>query len=154
MLQRDSDEHHPLTTQEICRRLQERNIKCDRRMVALDMKHLNEYGCEIMSVKGGKFTTYDIADRSFSTPELKLLIDAVQAANFVTEKNPAELIEKIAAPSGKHRSETLQTNLVRFNTRKHTNEAVYYNVSTLESALAQKKQASFCVFFPHDATCL
>jgi len=146
LLQRESDELHPLSTNEICRRLQEMNIRCDRRTLATDMKLLNGYGYEIMSVKAGKQNAYYLADRSFSTPELKILIDAVQAANFVTEKKTAELVEKIAALGGKHRAEILQTNLVRFNTRKHTNEAVYYNVSTLETAIAEKKQASFYYF--------
>ena len=34
----------------------------------------------------------------------------------------------------------------RINTRKHSNEAIYYNVSFLEEALQQKKKASFYYF--------
>ena len=33
---------------------------------------------------------YFVCDRSFSVPELKIMIDAVQAASFVTEKKTGE----------------------------------------------------------------
>ena len=51
------------------------------------------------------------------------MLDAVQAASFVTEKKTAELVEKVASLGGSHRAELLKENMVCFNTRKHTNEA-------------------------------
>jgi len=65
---------------------------------------------------------YYVEDRSFSIPELKILIDAVQAASFITDKKTSELVEKIAALGGSHRAEILKSNMVCFNTRKHSNE--------------------------------
>ncbi|MCD8118424.1 MAG: hypothetical protein LUE29_02840 [Lachnospiraceae bacterium] len=41
---------------------------------------------EILWVWVGKQRGYYVADRSFSVPELRILIDAVRAANFITEK--------------------------------------------------------------------
>ena len=73
-------------------------------------------------------------DRQFSVPELKILIDAVQAATFITEKKSAEMVEKIAALGGSHRADILKSNIVHFNTNKHTNEAIYYSVNELEQA--------------------
>lgn len=86
---------------------------------------------------------YYIEDRSFSVPELKILIDAVQAASFVTEKKTAELIEKIASLGGSHCAEILKSNMVSFNTRKHSNESIYYNVDYLEDAIEQNKKVIF-----------
>ena len=40
----------------------------------------------------------------------------------------------------------MKENLVTFNTRKHTNEAIYCPVDTLERALRQKQKASFQYF--------
>ncbi len=85
-------------------------------------------------------------DRSFDVPELKILIDAIQAASFITPKKSAELIHKIANLGGSHRAEILKSNLVNFNTNKHTNEAIYYNVQSLEEGIARKKQVSFFYF--------
>lgn len=89
---------------------------------------------------------YYVEDRSFSVPELKILIDAVHAASFVTEKKTAELIRKIANLGGSHSAEILQSNMVYFNTRKHRNESIYYNVDYLEDAIEQKKKVIFYYF--------
>ncbi len=74
---------------------------------------------EVMWVWVGKAKGYCIEDRSFSVPELKILIDAVQAASFITGKKTAELIDKIAELGGSHKAEILKSNMVCFNTRKH-----------------------------------
>ena len=89
---------------------------------------------------------YYVEDRSFSVPELKILIDAVHAASFVTEKKTAELIRKIANLGGSHSAEILQSNMVYFNTRKHHNESIYYSVDYLEDAIEQKKKVIFYYF--------
>ena len=69
----------------------------------------------------GKEKDYYIEDRSFSVPELKILIDAVQAAGFITDKKTAALIDKIADLGGSHRADIMKSNMVCFNTRKHSN---------------------------------
>ena len=60
-----------------------------------------------------------------------------------TEKKTAELISKIADLGGSHSAEILKGNLVCFNTRKHRNEAIYYNVGFLEDAIQQNKKVIF-----------
>ena len=85
-------------------------------------------------------------DRSFSVLELKVLIDAVQAASFITDRKTKELISKIAELGGSHRGDILRSNMVCFNTRKHSNEAIYYNVDFLEEAILQQKKVLFRYF--------
>ena len=146
ILRQETDEDHPLKTTAICEKLLAMNIKCDRRTLHLDMKLLNQQGYEVMSLLIDHERAYYIADRSFSVPELKILIDAVQAASFVTEKKTAELIDKIADLGGSNRAAILKDNIVHFNTRKHGNEAIYYNVDTIESAIQQDKKIIFRYF--------
>ena len=85
-------------------------------------------------------------DRSFSVPELKILIDAVHASSFITEKKSQELIEKIAALAGSHRAEVLKRNMVCFNNRKHSNEKILYAVDTVEEAILTQKKVIFLYF--------
>ena len=146
ILQRESDEDKPIRTSEFCRRLKEMNISCDTRTLGKDMRFLNEQGYEILYKMLGHEKAYYVMDRSFSVPELKVLIDAVQAANFITPKKTKELTDKIASLGGAYRAEILKGNIVRFNTRKHSNESIYYTVDTLEQALLQKKKVSFYYF--------
>ena len=146
LLQQESDEQHPLTTGQICEYMEKYDIPCERRVVSRDVATLNELGFEILETKVGKKKGYYVENRGFSTPELKILIDAVQAASFITEEKSNELIGMLAGLGGTHRSEILRSNLVSFNTRKHSNEQIYDNVSALEDALRKKKKVIFLYY--------
>ena len=146
ILKQESDPEHPLSTNELCQKLHAKGIPCERKSIATDMAQFKRYGFDVENKKIGRERVYFIEDRQFSVPELKILIDAVQAATFITEKKTGEMVDKIAALGGSHRSEILRSNIVRFNTRKHTNESIYYSVNELEQALIQKRQASFLYF--------
>lgn len=146
LLRQETDEQHPLTTMDICNRLGAMGISCERRTLSKDVALLNEQGYEVMWRWVGKEKGYYIEDRSFSIPELKILIDAIQASSFITEKKTADLIGKIANLGGSHRAELLQGNMVCFNTRKHSNESIYYNVNSLEDAIQCQKKVLFRYF--------
>jgi hypothetical protein len=126
LLRQETDEQNPLSTSMICKKLGEMGISCERRTLTKDIAVLNELGYEVMWVWVGKANGYCIEDRSFSVPELKILIDAVQAASFITDKKTAELIDKIAELGGSDKAEILKSNMVCSNTRKHSNEWIYY----------------------------
>ena len=143
LLRQETDEQNPMTTMTIIDRLGQMGISCERRTLAKDMAILNEHGYEVMYRWLGKEKGYYVEDRSFSVPELKILIDAVQAASFVTDKKTAELIEKIADLGGGHRADILKSNMVCFNTRKHSNETIFYSIDYLEDALLQQKKVIF-----------
>lgn len=146
MLRQETDEAHPLRRTEICERLAKDGIGCDIRTLSKDIAVLNDYGFEVMIRKEDHENFYYVEDRSFSVPELKILIDAVQAASFITDKKTAELIDKIAELGGGNRAAILKDNIVHFNTRKHGNEAIYYNVDTIETAIQQDKKIIFRYF--------
>lgn len=94
LLRCETDEGHPLTTAELLTKLEAEGIPCDRRTLSKDISVLNSHDYEIMSVMIGHDKAYYVEDRSFSLPELKILIDAVQAAAFITDRKTDELIEK------------------------------------------------------------
>ena len=146
LLRHRTDEQHPLSTNDICRCLEEMGISCERRTLAKDIALLNEQGFEVMWCKVEKEKAYYTEDRSFSIPELKILIDAIQAANFITDKKSSELIDKIASLGGSHRADILKNNIIHFNTRKHSNETVYYSVGYLEEAILNQKKVLFRYF--------
>jgi len=146
MLRRNTDEQHPMSTSSIISGLAQMEITCDRRTLAQDIATLNDLGYEIMTTIVGHEKAYYVEDRNFSIPELKILIDAVQASSFITEKKSEELINKIASLAGSHRAEVLKRNMVCFNTRKHSNERIFYNVNDLEDAILRQKKVLFRYF--------
>lgn len=146
MLRQNTDEQHPMSTSNIIASLSQMEIPCDRRTLSQDIATLNDLGYEVMTTTVGHEKAYYVEDRNFSIPELKILIDAVHASSFITEKKSEELISKIASLAGSHRAEVLKRNMVCFNTRKHSNERIFYNVNDLEDAILRQKKVLFRYF--------
>ena len=146
ILKQDSDENNPLTTNQIIDKLAASGIVCDRRTLYQDIAALNSYGYEVECRKGQHSNGYYVLDRNFDVPELRILIDAVQAASFISPKKTEELTDKIAALGGSYRADILKKNIVEFNTTKHSNEHIYYTVNTIEDAILAEKKIAFQYF--------
>ena len=146
LLQRETDEEHPLSRGELCGRLNAQGIPCHVKTVTRDIAALNEYGYEVCGFMEGREKYYYVPDREFSIPELKIMIDAVQASSFVTEKKTADMIEKIAALGGSYRKQLLKRSFAKFNSRKHSNESIFYNIDGIETAIRTRKNISFLYF--------
>ena len=146
LLRQSTDEQHPMTNNQVCVEMERMGIPCDRRIITQDVAVLNDLGYEVMTTMIGHEKAYYVEERSFSLPELKILIDAVHASSFITEKKSEELISKIAALGGSHRAEVLKHNMVCFNTRKHSNEKILYTIDALEEAILTKRKVIFLYF--------
>lgn len=145
LLTEHTDEQNPMSTNQIIYALEEMGIKVERKTLYEDIKLLTENGYEIMCVRD-RANKYYVEDRSFDVAELRVLMDSVQSAKFITPKKTEELALKIANLAGSNRGEVLKRNVVWLDTVKHTNEAVYYNIDTLNTAIVQGKKASFQYF--------
>ncbi len=146
LLRQESSVENPLRTSDIADKAAEMGVFVDKRTLSREVEFLNSQGFDIKTRIVGHQKGYYMEKRDFSVPELKILIDAVQASSFITDSQTKEFISKIADLGGSRKSEILKENVVCFNTTKHTNESIYQNVSELEKALTGKKQASFYYF--------
>lgn len=147
ILRQDSDEYNYIESTEILSKLANMGIECDRRTLYGDIDVLNDFGYEVLSEKApGKPNKYCVVDRSFDVPELRILMDAVQASSFITPKKTEELVDKIAGLGGSHRGELLRSNIVKFNTTKSTNENIFYTISEINAAIENDKKVSFEYF--------
>jgi len=146
LLMLHTDEEKPLSTNQLCAMLKAEGIPCDRRTLSADIDVLNANGYEVLSRRTRYAKLYYVVDRQFDIAEIKILIDAIQAASFITPSKTKALISKVANLAGSHKAAVLKGNMVTFNTRKHTNEAIYYTVDTLERVLQKKQKASFRYF--------
>lgn len=144
MLCQETDEDNPLGTSLIISKLKSCGIECDRKTLYKDIKALNDYGFEVMCTRG-QSNQYYVVSRKFDIPELRILIDAVQAASFITPSKTKELIDKIASLGGSSRGKVLK-NTTAFNTVKQKNEGIYYNVAALDEGIIAKRQVSFGYF--------
>ncbi len=145
ILNRETDEEHPLGTEAILSKLAEEGIECVRTTLYEDIKTLQKYGYEIFCVRSSS-NQYYVCDRSISVPEILILMDAVQAAGFITEKKTAELVDKVAKLAGSQRAEVLKQNIVEFTVAKSANEKIFYVVSEISQAIVRRKKIYFNCF--------
>jgi len=148
ILQRDTDEDHPIGTEALRAKLLAEGIDCHRSTLYDDIALLNENGYEVLC-RRGRSNQYYVVDRTFSTPEIHILLDAVQAANFITEKKTVELVDKLANLAGSQKADVLKHNIVQFNNTKNTNESIYYSVNEIVTAITERKKIIF-LYFDYD----
>lgn len=148
ILSQETDEEHPMTTNELLEKLQALGIECNRKTLYADIDALNEFGYEIMC-KHSRSNEYYVEDRAFSVAELRILMDAIQAADFITENKSAQFIDKIANLAGTRSGEVLKDHVIAFNNTKTDNEHIYYIVDTINEAIAQQHKIKF-LYFDYD----
>ena len=83
-LLRNSDENHPVTVAQLIAELASHGISAERKSVYDDIESLRDYGVDIIQSGAGKSSGYYVAGRDFELPEIKLLVDAVQASKFIS----------------------------------------------------------------------
>ena len=140
-LWKSSDEGHPVTTSDILSHLSEYGIISTRKTIACDIVELQELGIDIICNRR-KQNEYFIGSRLLEPVEVKILMDAVQAAKFLSPQKSVELINKLAVLSSEHQKETLKRSL-RTERAKTSNNKVYYIVDNLFAAILKKQALSF-----------
>ena len=145
ILLEQTDEEHSLTVPQMIAELSKVGISAERKSIYDDLEYLQLFGLDICSTKT-KTTNYFIASRDFELPELKLLVDSVQASKFITHKKSLELISKIEKLTSRHNAKQLQRQVFVTNRVKTLNERIYYNVDKIHEAIAENKQITFKYF--------
>ena len=131
----ETDDEHALTLQEIMARLAAVNITADRKTLYADFEDLRQYGLDIIAQQRNHTTYYHLGERIFELPELKLLVDSVQAAKFITTRKSRELIHKLERLASSYQAAQLQRQVYIAGRIKAMNESIYYNIDRLHSAI-------------------
>lgn len=135
-----TDENNILSACEICSILEkEYGIKCERKSIYSDIEILKNYGMDIVSSTSPK-RGYFLASRNLETPEVRLLIDAVQAAGFITPKKTKKLIDKIKNETSIFQARCIEQQVYVDNRIKCKNEEIYYNIDLLNYAIDNNRQ--------------
>ena len=145
LLETRSDEAHPLTVQQILDALARRGISAERKSIYADIACLQDAGMDILHIKG-RGGGYYLASRLFELPELKLLVDAVQASRFLTERKSMQLIAKLETLASVHEAVALRRQVTVAGRVKTMNESIFYNVDRLHEAIRQNSRITFRYF--------
>lgn len=143
MLERETDEEHLISTQDIIQKLEANGISAERKTIYDDINQLIDYGYDIIQVKSRVNGGYYLGSREFELAELKLLVDAVQFSRFITRKKSRELIKKLEKLTSKHEASQLQRQVYVSESAKAENESIFYNIDSIHKGIYDNVKISF-----------
>lgn len=100
-LWKTTDDDHTASLADISVYLATHNIRADPRTLRKDIDQLVEFGVDIVKDRRVQ-NQYHVASRHFEAPEVRLLIDAVQSARFITPAKSRGLIERLSTFAAPH----------------------------------------------------
>lgn len=146
LLRDHTDEDHPMPMPQILRELENAGICAERKGIYDDLNVLRDFGEDVEVSRDGGRTGYYLGDRGLELAERKLLVDAVQASRFITEKKSRQLIEKLSIGISEYQSREMNRQVYVTGRVKSMNEAILYNVDALHCAIREERQIRFRYF--------
>ena len=141
LLYKTTDESHPVSTVDITGYLDEKGFQIDRKTLRSDLRLLISMGYDIVVVKSSP-NKYFWGERTFEIPEMKMLLDAVSSARFISETKSKQLTKKIMSLAGMQQREQLKRHVRAIGKTKADNKGLYYIIDTITEAINQKKKIS------------
>ena len=142
LLYKTTDESHPVSTVEIMDYLADKGFLIDRKTLRSDLRLLISMGYDIVVVKSSP-NKYFWGERTFEIPELKMLLDAVSSARFISETKSKQLTKKILSLAGMQQREQLKRHVRAIGKTKADNKGLYYIIDRITEAINRKKKISF-----------
>lgn len=146
ILLEQTDENHRITMTEIIENLASYNISAERKSLYNDIESLRLYGLDIIGIQEGRTYFYYVGSRRFELAELKLLVDSVQSAKFITAKKSSELIKKLEGLASRYEASKLHRQVFVAGRVKTMNESIYYNVDRIQTAIGENSKITFQYF--------
>lgn len=144
IMQEKTDDEHRLTLAQIIKELEKYDITAERKSLYDDFKVMDEQlGIEIIKEQEGRETYYHVGAREFQLAEVKLMIDSIQAAKFISKSKSDELIKKMNTFVSEHQAKQLKRQVYVNDRIKSMNESIYYSVDSIHSAIMNNKQIEF-----------
>lgn len=144
ILRTESDEEHTFSTNQLVECLADEGIEAERKAIYDDIRTLVAAGYPV-ECKRTRVNEYFVRDTGFSSAEVRMLLDSVQAANFVSEPRAKQMTYKIAALAGSNKGELLAHNTL-WAEGKRKDDAGWENILLVSRAIERKRSITFRYF--------
>ena len=145
LLFEQTDETHYVSVADVLQFWEAHGIHGNRKNVYSDIQLLMDFGVDVICIRNMQ-NRYFIGSRLLELPELKLLVDAVESSHLITEKKSTALIEKLGHLTSRHNAALLNRPVYMDGTAKPDNEAVYYAIDAIQTAIHKQRAISFQYF--------
>ncbi|MDY0404467.1 WYL domain-containing protein [Virgibacillus sp. 179-BFC.A HS] len=146
MLFQKTDEMNELSIDDINKAMEKYiiNGKYDKRTLKKDLDALDEMDFEIVRNKGkyGKIL-YSHQTRLFETYQLRLMIDAVLSAKFITPNEKKQLLDKLKSLTSEHIAKTLPQAMVFSQSANMDYELIKLNIDSVHRAIVHSRVLQF-----------
>lgn len=139
---KESDSNNPLTTAEISEKLAVFDLEAERKAINHDIAVLNKAGYDIRRCADHK-KGYYMTNRRFEIWELKVLIDAIASAKFLTSSDSKAITAKLLGMASNDNARLLTQVTPANNQLKPDNQMVQSSLDYLLEAIRQKRQVQF-----------
>ena len=146
ILLENTDANHDITLQESINKLDAYGVTSERKSLYDDIAQLCDFGYKIERTQYDKTSHYRLISRDFELAEVKLLVDSVASAKFITEEKSNELIKKLETLTSRQNASMLQRQVHVAGRVKSMNDAILANVDVIHNAIASNSQISFQYF--------
>ena len=143
ILLNNTDANHDITLDEILNKLHAYDVTAARKSLYDDIAQLNDFGIKTKKMQYGRTVHYQVVGRAFELAELKLLVDSVAAAKFITKEKSNELIKKLESLTSRQEAATLQRQVYVAGRVKTMNSDIMKNVDAIHNAIANNSSLSF-----------
>ena len=138
-----TDEQHQISMQDILVYMDAEGYYCSEDSILRYIKQLrNELGVDVISGRG-RNARYFIGNRLLQKEEMKLIIDSVNASNFIEKSIATKMIDKLKSTMSLYDAEELDRSVLGINIAKAENKKILYNVNLIQEALSKGVQISF-----------
>lgn len=138
-----TDEQHQISMQDILAHMESEGCPCSEDSILRYIKQLrNDLGIDVISGRG-RNARYFIGNRLLEKEEMKLIIDSVNASNFIEKSIATKMLDKLKSTMSTYDSEDLDRSVLGVNIAKAENKKILYNVNVIQEALARGVQISF-----------
>ena len=140
ILERETDEAHPLYQEEIAGILErEYGVLLERKAIGRNLSLLAEAGYDVVSTSHGSY----LGERVLEPSELRLLIDSVLCSKHVNPHHSRELAEKLSSLAGKH-FHAPRRNIATVGERnKSETGELFYTIDVADEAIEAGRQLAF-----------
>ena len=140
ILEKYSDEKHVMNSADILSKLEfQYGIQCERKSLYSDIDVLESYGVDIVRTRTPR-NGFFVGTRKFELAEIRLLCDAVQAADFISKSKTKRLVERIESFASIYQAATLKEQVYIDSRMKCEKEKIYYFIDTLDRAIKNEKK--------------
>ncbi|MGN1398894.1 MAG: helix-turn-helix transcriptional regulator [Erysipelotrichaceae bacterium] len=142
ILLENTDSQHSITKNEILALMQDAGFSLSDDTLSKYIKQFELYGYNV-EVTMGRNATYRLVKRTFLKEEIKLIVDAINASNFIENETADQFKSKLSHFISRYEVDELRRNVQSITVAKTENKKILNNVEKIQKAINQDKCISF-----------